>query len=167
MGTGTVTSAGPLDTHTVTSAGPLDTHTGDQRWPTGHTHGDQRGPTNPPLQFTDGFRDVARLFGEDDDGLGDGGGGAATTGLLSPHGAILAVTVVSQVSSSREAQQSRLEGALREGGARLGRPVVFVGETQAGDRPLGCLFYAVGVRKGSISREIEVPEGFVWHLRGL
>ena len=79
---------------------------------------------------------------------------------------MLAVTIVSQVSSSREAQQARLEDVLREGGARLGRAVIFIGEAEAGDRPLACLFFAVGLKKAQM-RELEVPEGFAWQLRTL
>ena len=79
---------------------------------------------------------------------------------------MLAVTIVSQVSSTREAQQSRLEDVLREGGAQLGRTVIFIGEAEAGDRPLACLFFAVGLQKGQL-RQLDVPEGFAWHLRAL
>eukprot|EP00747_Dinoflagellata_sp_TGD_P017547 gnl/TRDRNA2_/TRDRNA2_125889_c0_seq2.p1 gnl/TRDRNA2_/TRDRNA2_125889_c0~~gnl/TRDRNA2_/TRDRNA2_125889_c0_seq2.p1 ORF type:complete len:548 (-),score=76.08 gnl/TRDRNA2_/TRDRNA2_125889_c0_seq2:95-1738(-) len=89
------------------------------------------------MENLDGLVDIARLLGADSEG----------DALLSPNGAVLAITVVSDKQSKFEKQKEKLEALLCEKGSCLGRTVDRIGSCKSRERPVRTLFYAIGLPK--------------------
>ena len=115
------------------------------------------------LPSLDGFEDITCLFGSKIHSDSKNGNPSQNRCLLS-NKSVVAITIVSHSTSTRISQQTRLEGII--GTEAVGRRVSYLGDIQAEDRELSCLFYGIGLDDNDLMR-LEVPAhlSFNWERR--